>query len=172
LSRGTPVHLPFPVCSSEANIRSYPAWQLRYRGSHMIFSRLQNKGHGSTARCPQDSFENSKITLSSIYKCPSLSSVLPRLTWSLFPSTMRFNFLKFLLAFVATAQSAAVPSSHVLHEKRDPASSKQWVRREKPASTEILPMRIGLKQRNLDRGHDFLMDKYISLHDFQSTGIL
>ncbi|KAH8798958.1 aorsin [Hyaloscypha sp. PMI_1271] len=71
---------------------------------------------------------------------------------------MRFNFLKFLLAFVATAQSAAVPSSHVLHEKRDPASSKQWIRREKPASTEILPMRIGLKQRNLHRGHDFLMD--------------
>lgn len=35
-SRGTPVHLPFSVCSSEANIRSYPAWQLRYRGSHMI----------------------------------------------------------------------------------------------------------------------------------------
>jgi tripeptidyl-peptidase I len=84
---------------------------------------------------------------------------------------MRSIFLEFLLAFVATAQSAAVPS-HVLHEKRDPASSKQWVRREKPASTEILPMRIGLKQRNLHRGHDFLMDKYVSLHDFQSTGIL
>jgi hypothetical protein len=80
LSRGTPVHLPFPVCSSEANIRSYPAWQLRYRGSHMIFRRLQNKGHGSIARCLQDSSENSKILLSNNYKCPSLSSVLSGLT--------------------------------------------------------------------------------------------
>jgi hypothetical protein len=82
LSRGILVHLPFPVCSSEANIRSYPAWQLKYRQSHMIFSRLQNKGHGSTARCLQDS-ENSKISLSNIYKCQSLSSVLSRLTWVL-----------------------------------------------------------------------------------------
>jgi tripeptidyl-peptidase I len=71
---------------------------------------------------------------------------------------MRFDFLKLLLAFAAAAQSAAVPNSHVLHEKRDPSSSKQWVKRDKLSPTVMLPMRIGLKKRNLYRGYEFLMD--------------
>lgn len=62
-----------------------------------------------------------------------------------------------LLALSVTAKSAAVPNTHVLHEKRD-LSSSQWVKRERLSSNALLPMRIGLKQRNLDRGHDFLMD--------------
>jgi tripeptidyl-peptidase-1 len=70
---------------------------------------------------------------------------------------MRVPSLALVLAVTATAQGAAVPHSHVVHEKREVTSS-QWVKREKLSSTVILPMRIGLKQRNLDRGHDFLMD--------------
>jgi tripeptidyl-peptidase I len=71
---------------------------------------------------------------------------------------MRFIFLELILAFAATAQGAAVSHSHVVHERRDARSLKQWVKREKLSFTAILPMRIGLKQRNLHRGHEFLMD--------------
>lgn len=71
---------------------------------------------------------------------------------------MRFIFLAMILALAKIAQSAAVPHSHVVHERRDATYLKQWVKREKLSSTAILPMRIGLKQRNLHRGHEFLMD--------------
>jgi tripeptidyl-peptidase-1 len=70
---------------------------------------------------------------------------------------MRVSAFAFVIALAATAQSAAVPNSHVVHEKREVTSSR-WVKREKLAPSDILPMRIGLKQRNLDRGHEFLMD--------------
>lgn len=63
----------------------------------------------------------------------------------------------FILALADTAQSASVPSSYVVHEKRDVTSST-WVKRERIASSNTLPIRIGLKQRNLHRGHEFLMD--------------
>lgn len=70
---------------------------------------------------------------------------------------MRLSLIPTVLAVAVAAQAATVPSSHIVHEKRDVASSK-WVKREKLASSVILPMRIGLKQRNLHRGHEFLMD--------------
>jgi tripeptidyl-peptidase-1 len=71
---------------------------------------------------------------------------------------MRFRAFGLLLAFATTAENAAVPNSHVLHEKRNPSSSMQWVKRGKFSSTAILPIKIGLKQRNLHRGREFLMD--------------
>ena len=51
-----------------------------------------------------------------------------------------------------------VPSSHSLHERHLPHLSYQWSKREKVPDTQILPMRIGLKQYNLEAGHDKLMD--------------
>ncbi|RFU34872.1 hypothetical protein B7463_g1445, partial [Scytalidium lignicola] len=51
-----------------------------------------------------------------------------------------------------------VPSTHSLHERHLPHWSKQWTRRSKMTDDEILPMRIGLKQSNLDAGHEKLMD--------------
>ncbi|KAG4436952.1 hypothetical protein IFR05_007565 [Cadophora sp. M221] len=71
---------------------------------------------------------------------------------------MRFSILGLAFGIAATAQSAAVPKSHVLHEKRDATSSHQWVKREQISSSAILPMRIGLKQQNLENGRDYLMD--------------
>jgi tripeptidyl-peptidase-1 len=70
---------------------------------------------------------------------------------------MRLLSLSVVLAGAAIVHSAAVPSTHVVHEKRD-VSTKKWVKREKLSSRAILPMRIGLKQRNLHRADDFLMD--------------
>lgn len=71
---------------------------------------------------------------------------------------MQFISLGLFLASITTIQGAAVPHTHVLHEKRDAAVLKRWARREKLDSSTILPMRIGLTQKNLDLGHEFLMD--------------
>ena len=51
-----------------------------------------------------------------------------------------------------------VPSSHSLHERHLPHWERQWSKRSKVPDTQILPMRIGLKQSNLEAGHDKLMD--------------
>ena len=69
---------------------------------------------------------------------------------------MRFSVLAVLAALAVEA--IAIPSStYAIHEKRDKLPS-QWMRRGKVYSKSILPMRIGLKQRNLHKGHDYLMD--------------
>ncbi|KAK8109283.1 hypothetical protein PG984_015084 [Apiospora sp. TS-2023a] len=51
-----------------------------------------------------------------------------------------------------------VPATHKLHERHVPRLGRQWTKRAKVYSRAVLPMRIGLKQRNLDAGHDRLMD--------------
>jgi tripeptidyl-peptidase-1 len=51
-----------------------------------------------------------------------------------------------------------VPASHSLHERHLPHWSQQWTKRSKVPHTQILPMRIGLKQCNIEAGHDKLMD--------------
>ena len=68
-----------------------------------------------------------------------------------------------LAAFAVTVQSATIPKSYVLHEKRElgTTSSKKWVKRARISSDTILPMRIGLKQQNLHNGYDMLMDVYV-----------
>ncbi|CZT06100.1 related to serine protease [Rhynchosporium graminicola] len=71
---------------------------------------------------------------------------------------MRFSVLVLAIGFAAIAQSVAVPKSHVLHEKRDSTNYHQWVRRGKISPSAILPVRIGLKQQNLENGHDYLLD--------------
>lgn len=75
---------------------------------------------------------------------------------------MQLLFLNLAILFtVATLVSAAPALSdattHTLHEKRatDPRS---WIKRSKVAAGTLLPMRIGLKQRNLHLGYDLLME--------------
>ncbi|KAK8091487.1 hypothetical protein PG997_001848 [Apiospora hydei] len=51
-----------------------------------------------------------------------------------------------------------VPATHNIHECHVPRLGQQWTKRAKVHSRTILPMRIGLKQSNLDAGHDRLMD--------------
>ncbi|KAK8006812.1 hypothetical protein PG989_000802 [Apiospora arundinis] len=50
------------------------------------------------------------------------------------------------------------PATHNLHERHVPRLEHQWTKRAKVHSRTMLPMRIGLKQSNLDAGHDRLMD--------------
>lgn len=49
-------------------------------------------------------------------------------------------------------------SFHVLHERHERGQLEGWVKREVADPESVLPMRIGLRQSNLDAGHDLLMD--------------
>lgn len=64
-----------------------------------------------------------------------------------------------LVAVAAAPLAAAVPMAprHVLHEERATHDGK-WTRTARVESSAILPVRIGLTQRNLDQGHALLME--------------
>jgi tripeptidyl-peptidase I len=57
-----------------------------------------------------------------------------------------------------TSRKRDVLSTHAVHEYLTPRIAQQWAKRDKLPSTTILPIRIGLKQSNLDTGHDRLME--------------
>ena len=64
--------------------------------------------------------------------------------------------MHFLGSFVvaslaASAFAVSTPHNYVSHEKRH-APAKKWVRRGELAPSAILPVRIGLKQPNIDNG--------------------
>lgn len=52
----------------------------------------------------------------------------------------------------------AVPDTHVLHERQLPQWIHKWERGAKVPREALLPMRIGLKQRNLEEGAKLLRD--------------
>ena len=52
----------------------------------------------------------------------------------------------------------AVPPSHSLHERHHEIVGTQWQKRERLSADRNLPMRIGLKQFNIQDGHEKLMD--------------
>ncbi|OTA67118.1 hypothetical protein K449DRAFT_455218 [Hypoxylon sp. EC38] len=62
-----------------------------------------------------------------------------------------------VLVAALTIATPAPRSDHVLHEKRE-TTSKVWIKRDAVSPKMSLPMRIGLKQSNLDNGHNLLMD--------------
>ncbi|KAI0442323.1 subtilisin-like protein [Xylaria telfairii] len=51
-----------------------------------------------------------------------------------------------------------IPSTHALHERHATHWGNKWTKRAKVPANAILPMRIGLKQSNLEAGHHKLMD--------------
>ncbi len=59
-------------------------------------------------------------------------------------------------ALIATVV-AAPSSTHVLHEKRD-ALPFGWERHDRLPGHNVLPMRIALKQSNLDKAEEYLME--------------
>jgi len=54
--------------------------------------------------------------------------------------------------------SRLVPRSHVLHERHLADHTKLWNKRSRADAKALLPVRIGLTQRNLDEGHRRLWD--------------
>jgi tripeptidyl-peptidase-1 len=81
--------------------------------------------------------------------------------------TMRFCSLTIFGALAASVAALPAPAAHVAHEKRD-YLPKAWVKRSKLGASEILPVRIGLTQSNLDKGYDLLME--VSQHDSPRYG--
>lgn len=56
-----------------------------------------------------------------------------------------------------------VPGTHVLHERHQPSLQSKWVKRAKIDKGMVLPVRIGLRQSNLDEGHSRLMDMCVGI---------
>ncbi|KAI1214352.1 subtilisin-like protein [Annulohypoxylon truncatum] len=51
-----------------------------------------------------------------------------------------------------------IPDTHIQHEKRTAVQARSWTKVQRAVPEAILPMRVGLKQQNLQSGHDLLMD--------------
>jgi tripeptidyl-peptidase-1 len=63
-----------------------------------------------------------------------------------------------VVAAIATLSNAAPASlKHALHEERQTPAS-DWAKGARIEGSAILPMRIGLTQNNLEKGHDYLME--------------
>ena len=63
-----------------------------------------------------------------------------------------------LLALLGLVSAARIPrTGHVVHERRDVTPSF-WSRAHRIQPDIVLPMRIGLKQNNVDKLEDMLMD--------------
>ncbi|OAR01405.1 hypothetical protein LLEC1_04070 [Akanthomyces lecanii] len=62
-----------------------------------------------------------------------------------------------LSSLVASALGAPLTGDHVVHEKRDSFAAAKYTKRAVDANQK-LPVRIALKQKNLDKGDQLLMD--------------
>ena len=70
---------------------------------------------------------------------------------------MHFFPLAVVGALITQAAAAPLLANHVVHERRANVP-KAWVKRERLDATITVPVRIGMTQRNLEKGHDLLME--------------
>lgn len=63
-----------------------------------------------------------------------------------------------LVLLSAATVSARPSTTHVTHERRNVHTHRHWEKRSRLEPHDVIPVRIGLSQRNLDQGHDLLMD--------------
>jgi tripeptidyl-peptidase-1 len=70
---------------------------------------------------------------------------------------MRLLVISVLAVFAVLSSAAPRPSTHAVHEKRE-ASPKQWMKGDRLWSEALLPVRVGLKQRNIENGYDYLLE--------------
>lgn len=62
------------------------------------------------------------------------------------------------LGLISVAVVSASPTTHVTHERRDIRSHHHWEKRDRLEPHDVIPVRIGVSKRNLDRGYDLLLD--------------
>jgi tripeptidyl-peptidase-1 len=62
-----------------------------------------------------------------------------------------------LIALAAQAAAVPHPVNLVVHERCD-AAPKEWIKRGRVDGNAKLPVRIGMTQSNLDKGHELLME--------------
>lgn len=65
--------------------------------------------------------------------------------------------MKFAAALLATGAIAGPSTSNKLHQTRD-ISNDAWTKRNAADPDEPITARFALKQQNVERGHDMLMD--------------
>ncbi|KAI1111587.1 peptidase S8/S53 domain-containing protein [Nemania sp. NC0429] len=70
---------------------------------------------------------------------------------------MRFTTLVVALASATTCLAAPSPSRHVVHEKRD-SKPHLWEKRDRASPSQVLPIRIGLRQRNLEHAERYIYE--------------
>ena len=70
---------------------------------------------------------------------------------------MLFFALLITSSLVSRLTALPLTQHHEVHEKRH-SHPAGWTRRGELSDSAILPMRIALTQRNLDKGHQWLMD--------------
>lgn len=58
---------------------------------------------------------------------------------------------------LANCAASQIASTHVVHEQR-PGPPQGWMRRPSYDVSGVLPMKVGLRQRNLHRADEWLMD--------------
>lgn len=63
-----------------------------------------------------------------------------------------------ILLFVGALLSSTFASDHVVLERRHDATNKKWTKTAPLNGSRVLPIRIGLKQSNIEHGHNWLMD--------------
>jgi tripeptidyl-peptidase I len=70
---------------------------------------------------------------------------------------MKLSLFAVIGGLLAQASAAPAPGPYVVHEKRDTQTTK-WSRSSvKLPRDAIIPMSVGLTQRNLENGYEFLM---------------
>jgi len=83
-------------------------------------------------------------------------------------TNMQLISLLVLVAAAAFTVAAPAPVTHVFHEKRESAP-RTWVKRSRVDPTVILPVRIGLRQKNLERGPKLLDEMYVACLSFAAA---
>lgn len=69
------------------------------------------------------------------------------------------HYLLLLCALAIIVIAAPAGHHYEVHERRE-YNPDAWTQDRRLTGETILPVRIGLTQSNLDRGHDLLMDMY------------
>lgn len=70
---------------------------------------------------------------------------------------MKYQLIAAVLSFEIGCHAIPAPAAHAPHEKRL-VIPRLWQRESRIESDAILPVRIGLTQKNLDNGYEYLMD--------------
>ena len=52
-----------------------------------------------------------------------------------------------------------VPASHIVHERQLDHWAERWEKRDRVPESALLPMRIGLRQLNLEQGRSMLAER-------------
>jgi len=74
---------------------------------------------------------------------------------------MHLSLTCLFTTLVASAAAGPVPHTHVIHEKRELSQhefASRWTKRDRLDKDTVLPVRVGLKQQNLHKGVEWLMD--------------